>query len=191
MPTLSEKLGKMRGGEPATERVTEPSRAYYPNVPSDPIPVIVIDTTPEEAPSDAASFMASPSSASFVSPTPPLSSEPIEVAPVAPVAATIPVAAIPITPVASVASVAASETETTTFQSQGTLTPDPALEIADDEDYYYEDDDYEERERIGSPVFILIVFVILIIQVFFVGLLVSLDLIDIGSIMEFFGNLGS
>jgi hypothetical protein len=45
------------------------------------------------------------------------------------------------------------------------------LDIDDTEDEFYEDE--QQNSRLSGPLFILILFVILILQVFFIGWLVS------------------
>jgi hypothetical protein len=70
-----------------------------------------------------------------------------------------------------------------------TLITDAALDIDDSEDDEYYDEDYDtRRERMSSPLFILIVLLVLIIQVIFVGWLVSTGFIDVSSVMDFFDN---
>jgi hypothetical protein len=107
-------------------------------------------------------------------------SDPIDVAP----------ATIDIMPVMSATAAAAAAAATTVISNQelvasvspDVLVTDTALDIDDSEDDEYYDEDYStKRERMSSPLFILIVFLVLIIQVVFVGWLVSTGFIDMSS----------
>jgi hypothetical protein len=101
-------------------------------------------------------------------------------------ATTIPAAATPV-PIVDMTVVPGQETVASV--SPDVLVTDTALDIDDSEDDEYYDEGYDTgRERMSSPLFILIVLLVLIIQVIFVGWLVSTGFIDVSSVTDFFDN---
>jgi hypothetical protein len=79
--------------------------------------------------------------------------------------------------------------ETSMPVSPEILITDTALDIDDSEDDEYYDEGYDtERDRMSSPLFILIVLLVLIIQVIFVGWLVNTGFIDMSSCSSLFGD---
>jgi hypothetical protein len=126
-----------------------------------------------------------------MTPVAPVDVTPIDVTPV-----DVTPVAIDIMPVMS-ATTAAAAAAMTAIPGQETVIPaspdilitDTALDIDDSEDDEYYDEDYgTKRERMSSPLFILIVLLVLIIQVIFIGWLVSTGFIDVSSVMDFFDN---
>jgi hypothetical protein len=65
----------------------------------------------------------------------------------------------------------------------GALLTDTSLDIdeSDDEDYYDDEEDEEREGKLSGPLFILILFLILVVQVLFIGFLFSLGILDIGA----------
>jgi hypothetical protein len=122
-------------------------------------------------------------------------------APTAAEVATATATATPVTATATAAAAAATMATTTiapatsiyeadTYSRQDVLATDDALDIDDseNEEYYDEDEDEGRSSRLSSPIFILIVLLILILQMLFIGLLVSTETIDISGISNLFNN---
>jgi hypothetical protein len=155
-----------------------------------PTSVVQPAATPAPAPAPQPVAVITPISAPAPTPAP----APVQAPASAPIAAPLTAATI-----ASIGATVANHqiaeplpiTPDATRAPGGALVKDEALDIDDSEEAEYLDDEDEGKSLYSGPRFIVILIVILVLEMFFVGALVSLGVLDPSEIAAFWGNLFS